>query len=110
MSLSDRKTSRELGKQLEALYRKKEYSTADVNPDSWIKHFDDLFTTQEFDLSVGEFRILSPHFIEELHTDFTNQEVKKFIMSMKNNRLTGFDGIPAEAWNVLRTKITELEF
>jgi hypothetical protein len=36
--------------------------------------------------------------------DFTNQEVKKFIRSMKNNKATGFDGIPAEAWKVLSTK------
>jgi hypothetical protein len=81
-----------------------------VSPDSWIKHFDDLFTAQEFYLSAGEFQILGPHYIEELDTDFTNQEVKKFIMSMKNNILTGFDGIPAEAWNILSTKMRELEF
>jgi hypothetical protein len=81
-----------------------------VSPDSWIKHFGDLITTQEFDLSVGEIQILGPHYIEELDTDFTNQEVKKFIMSMKNNRLTGFDCIPAEAWNVLSTKMRDLEF
>jgi hypothetical protein len=36
--------------------------------------------------------------------DFTNQEAKKFIMSMKNNKATGFDGIPSEAWKVLNTK------
>jgi hypothetical protein len=75
-----------------------------LSPYSWIKHFGDLFTTQEFDLSVGEFQILGPHYIEELDMDFTNQEVKKFIRSMKNNKATGFDGIPADAWKVLSTK------
>jgi hypothetical protein len=29
---------------------------------------------------------------------------------MKNNRATGIDGIPAEAWKVLSTKMRELEF
>jgi hypothetical protein len=36
--------------------------------------------------------------------DFTNQEVKKCIRSMKNNKATGIDGIPAEARKVLSTK------
>jgi hypothetical protein len=29
---------------------------------------------------------------------FTLHEVNKFILSMKNNKATGYDGIPAEAW------------
>jgi hypothetical protein len=29
---------------------------------------------------------------------------------MKNNKATGFDGRPAEAWKVLSTKMRELEF
>jgi hypothetical protein len=36
--------------------------------------------------------------------DFTNLEIKTFIRSMKNNRTTEIDGIPAEAWKVLSTK------
>jgi hypothetical protein len=54
-----------------------------------MKHFGDLFTTQEFDLSVVEIQILGPHHIEELDMNFTNQEVKKFITSMKSNKATG---------------------
>jgi hypothetical protein len=50
--------------------------TTKVNPDSWIKHFGELFTTQELDLSVGEVQILGPYYIEELDIDFMNQEVK----------------------------------
>jgi hypothetical protein len=87
-----------------SIVKKRYYNTANVSPDSWIKHFGDLFTAQEFDLSVGEAQILSPHYIKESGMDFKNQEVKKFIMSMKNDKATGFDGIPAEAWKVLSTK------
>jgi hypothetical protein len=29
--------------------------------------------------------------------DFTNQEVKKIIRCMENNKATGFDSVPAEA-------------
>jgi hypothetical protein len=32
------------------------------------------------------------------------QEVEKFIMSMQNNKASGFDGIPAKTWKVLSTK------
>jgi hypothetical protein len=87
-----------------SILKKRYYNAANVSPDSWIKHFGDLFTTQEFDLSVAEFYILGPHYIEELDTDFTNQDVNKFTMSMKNNKATDFHGIPAKAWNDLRTK------
>jgi hypothetical protein len=51
-----------------------------------------------------EVRILGSRYIEELDRDLTNQEVRKFIMSMKNNKVTRFDGIPAEAWKDLSTK------
>jgi hypothetical protein len=86
-----------------SIVKKRDYNTANVSPDSWIKHFGNLFTTQEFDLSVGEVQILGPNYIEELDTDFTNQ-VKKFIRRMKNNRATGLDGIPAEVSKVFSTK------
>jgi hypothetical protein len=84
--------------------KKRDYNNAHVSPDSWIKHFGDLLTAQEFDLSVGEVQILGPHYVEELDMDFMNQEVNKFNRSMKNNKATGFDGIPSEAWKVLSSK------
>jgi hypothetical protein len=86
-----------------SIVNKRDYNTANVSPDSWIKHFGDLFNKQELDLSVGKVQILGPHYIKELDMDFTNQVVKKFIMNMKNNKATGFDGIPAEVWKVLST-------
>jgi hypothetical protein len=61
------------------LVKKRDCNTANVSPDNWIKHFGDMFTTQEFDLSVGEVQILSPYYIEELDIYFTNQEVKNVL-------------------------------
>jgi hypothetical protein len=42
--------------------------------------------------------------------DFTYQEVEKFIRSVKNDKTTGSDCLPAEAWKNLSTKMRELEF
>jgi hypothetical protein len=55
------------------------------------------------DLSVREFQILGTCFIKELDRDFTDQEVKKFIMSMKNKKQPDFV-VTAEAWKVLSKK------
>jgi hypothetical protein len=41
--------------------------------------------------------------------DFTNKEIKKIIMSMKNNKATEFDGIQAQAQKVSSTKIGKRE-
>jgi hypothetical protein len=40
-------------------------------------------------------------YIEELDRDFTKREVKEMTLRMKNNKASGWDGIPAEFWKVL---------
>jgi hypothetical protein len=103
-NLIKQKDIKRIWEAVRSIVNKRDYNTANVSTDSRIKHFGDLFTTQELDLSVGEVQILGPHYIDELDTDFTNQEVKKFIMSMKNNKATRFNGVPDKAWNILITK------
>jgi uncharacterized protein (DUF2147 family) len=46
---------------------------------------------------------LGPDYTDELDDDFTVHELNKFILSRKNNKATGCDGIPAEAWKMLVT-------
>jgi hypothetical protein len=65
-----------------SIVNKRDYNTT-VNPNNCIKHFCELFTRQELDLPLGEVQVLGPHNIKELDLDFTNQEVKTFIMIMK---------------------------
>jgi hypothetical protein len=48
-------------------------------------------------ISVVEVQMLGRHYIEEVGIDFTNQEVKKFIVNVKNVEAAGFDDVPAEA-------------
>jgi hypothetical protein len=48
-------------------------------------------------------------YIAELDSNFTKAEVKEFIRSMKNNKATGYDGIPAEFWNIFCTVRDEIE-
>jgi hypothetical protein len=47
---------------------------------------------------------LGPQYVEELDTDFTEQEVKGYVIGMKNNKAVGFDGIPTEMWNIFSIK------
>jgi hypothetical protein len=53
----------------------------------------DLYVTQT----------LSLLYIAELDNDFTETEVKEFIVSMKNNSATGYGGIPADFWKIFCT-------
>jgi hypothetical protein len=62
-----------------------------------------LFTKVDRGVLLNEGQILGPAYIVELDVDITVQEVNKFILSMKNNKATGCDGIPAEAWKMLDT-------
>jgi hypothetical protein len=80
-----------------------------VNPDNWIKHFSELFTIPQADSSLSEVHIFYPDYTEELDTDFTDQQVRKLVNSMKDNKLAGFNGIPAEAWKMLSTRHKEIE-
>jgi hypothetical protein len=41
-----------------------------------------------------ETELLGPQYIEELGSDITKEEIKESILKMKNNKATGFDGIP----------------
>jgi hypothetical protein len=74
-----------------------------------MKCFQKLFKKEDKGLPLNEVWILSPDYIHELDNDFTVQEVKKFILSMKNNKATGCDGIPNGAWKML-VKSEELKF
>jgi hypothetical protein len=80
---------------------RKHLNTKTLNSDSCLKHFSMLFTKVDKGVLLNEGQILGPASIIELDVDFTVQEVKKLILSIKNNRVTGCDGIPAEAWKIL---------
>jgi hypothetical protein len=43
---------------------------------------------------------LGPQYTEELDSDFTKEEIRQSILKMKNNKATGFHGIPAEMWKM----------
>jgi hypothetical protein len=60
-----------------------------------------LFTKNDKGLLLNEAQILGPDYTEKLNADFTTQVTRKFILRMKNNRVTGCDSIPAEAWQIL---------
>jgi hypothetical protein len=47
--------------------------------------------------------ILGPEYTGELDTDFTKQEVRKLVKSMKDNKAAGFSGIPAAVWKMFST-------
>jgi hypothetical protein len=50
------------------------------------------------------FRFLGLDYTDKLDDDFTLNKFNKFILSMQNNKATGYDGIPAEAWMMIVTK------
>jgi hypothetical protein len=50
---------------------------------------------------------LGSDYVDKLDVDFTIIEVKEVALSMKNNKATGCNGIPVEAWKI---KMKELKF
>jgi hypothetical protein len=64
-----------------------------------------LFSINSGRLLIGlyETQTLGTSYTAELHSGFIKVEVKEFILRMKNNKDTGYDGIPAKVWKVFRT-------
>jgi hypothetical protein len=81
------------------ILKKKDYLPT-VTPESWIKHFSDLFSNTTGQPLTYELQAFGPQYVEELDKDFTEQEVKGHVIGMKNNKAVGFDGIPAEMWKI----------
>jgi hypothetical protein len=71
-----------------------------VTPEKWIKHFSNLFSNTAGELLTYELRELGPQYVEELDKDFTEQEVKGHVIGMRNNKAVGFNGMPAEMWEI----------
>jgi hypothetical protein len=61
-----------------------------MNSDTCLKHFSMLFMKEDKRL-LNEVQILGLDYTDDLDDDFTLQEVKKLILSMKNNKATGCD-------------------
>jgi hypothetical protein len=74
---------------------KRDFKT-DVKPSEWVEYSDDLYSRISNSGLVCETELLGPHCIEEFDSDFTKEDIRESIMKMKNNKATGFDGIPAE--------------
>jgi hypothetical protein len=77
-------------------------STACVEPNEWVRHFQELFSRDSNRglVELHETQMIGPLYIEELDSDFTKMEVKELTLRMKNNKAAGWDGIPAEFWKV----------
>jgi hypothetical protein len=90
--------------------RKKE-PTVFVEPHEWISCFQELFSINNDRMSVDlyEAQMLRPLYITELESDVTKAEVKDFILSMKNNIATDYDGVPAEFWKIFCTVRDRIE-
>jgi hypothetical protein len=76
---------------------------SDVKPCDWVKYFGDLYSRKSNSGSVYETHLIGPQYIEELDSDFMKEEIRERIPKMKNNKATGFDGIPAEMWKMFCT-------
>jgi hypothetical protein len=48
--------------------------------------------------------------VYELDDAFIVQKVKKFILSIKNNKSAGYNGVPTEVWMMLVTDAEGREF
>jgi hypothetical protein len=83
-----------------------------VEPNEWVRYFQELFSRNSNRglVELYEMQMIGSLYIEELDCDFTKMEVKEFTLRMKNNKASGYDGIPAEFWKDNAMGKRELEF
>jgi hypothetical protein len=69
-----------------------------VEPHEWASCFQELFSVKNDRIFEGPYKIqmLRPSYIAELDSDFAEDGMKEFILEMKNNQATGYDGIQVE--------------
>jgi hypothetical protein len=69
------KNIKKVWEEIRNIVKKSEFVNT-VKPDEWVKHFDELFSS-DTNRGVGyETQKLGPLYIEELDRDFTKDEVK----------------------------------
>jgi hypothetical protein len=54
-------------------------------------------------LNLRETQLLGPQYIKGLDTDSTREEVKAFILRMKNNKAIVFNGRSVKDWKIFST-------
>jgi hypothetical protein len=96
------KEAKKIWETIRTIVKKMDFKT-DVKPCYWVKYFDDLYSRKSNSGLVYETQLLGPQYIEELNSDFTKEEIRKSTLKMKNNKATGFDGIPAKMWKMFCT-------
>jgi hypothetical protein len=69
-----------------------------------------MLCTKEDKSLLNDIQILDSDYVDELDDDFTIPGMNKFILSMKNNKATGCDCIPAKAWKILLLRLKKLQF
>jgi hypothetical protein len=75
---------------------KKEVNTEYLDPDRCLSHFATLFTNNYDGILLTQAQILGPGYNDKLDNVFTTLEERNFILKMKNNKASGYDGLPAE--------------
>lgn len=79
-------------------------NTETLNPYTYLRHFSTLCMKEDKGLLVMEVQIIDQDHTDEFDNDMTMQEMEEVTLDMENNKATGFDKIPAEAWKMLVTK------
>ena len=62
-----------------------------------LRHFC-VFTKEDKGLLLTKVQFFGPDHTDDLDNDFAVQEENRFILSVKDNKATGCDSTPAEAW------------
>jgi hypothetical protein len=102
------KDAKKIWETIRAIVKKVDFKN-DVKPCDWVKYFSDLYSRKSNTGLVYEIQLIGPQYIEELDSDFTKEEIRLSISKIKNNKATGFDGIPAEMWKMFCTMKRGLE-
>jgi hypothetical protein len=75
---------------------KKLLNTEALNSDSHLRHFCTKFRKKDKRLLLTDVQILSLNPTDKLYDDFTTEDINKFVLSIKKDKATGCDDIPAK--------------
>jgi hypothetical protein len=88
---------------------KRRLNINEVEPRVWVNYFRSLFDRNIAGGTIFETQLWGPPYIEELHRDFTEQEIKDCLCRTKRSKATGIDGLLAKIWKTFGAKEERLE-
>ena len=91
LELHEQNSSSELWKRINGAKKRQSTQVDNINPQTWINHFDDLYNVEFTASQRWDFELNICPDVEELDREITSSEVSAVVKNLKNNKAGGRD-------------------